>query len=250
MKDKRVSKINKMQIGSMSAMIIIVIFLLAIMGFSSSSVSSADEATLLEQELIDAGYGWLVNYNLSYPSVDVYEKDGNELIASFEPIKEDGKYRILLTNLVGEQASFDLKVKGSEGGGVEFDWIVDPTEGITACGVLDMPDTLFNLTTDPVGVIDTCFTITANNITLEGNGHTIYYGSGGTGYPGIIINGANETTIKNLNIILNYSAVSLNYPILIDHSWNTNILNNNITTGSQAAHGIYSDISYNNSITG
>src|SRR3989344_2716835 len=101
MKDKRVSKINKMQIGSMSAMIIIVIFLLAIMGFSSSSVSSADEATLLEQELIDAGYGWLVNYNLSYPSVDVYEKDGNELIASFEPIKEDGKYRILLTNLTG-----------------------------------------------------------------------------------------------------------------------------------------------------
>ncbi|MEK6927532.1 MAG: LamG domain-containing protein [Nanoarchaeota archaeon] len=56
--------------------------------------------------------------------INVYEKDSDVELADFGVIGEDGKYRILLTNLIGEQDTFDLKVLN---GSVEFDWIVDPT---------------------------------------------------------------------------------------------------------------------------
>ena len=56
-------------------------------------------------------------------SVEVYEKNGSELIADFGVIGEDKKYQIFLDNLVGEQDTFDLKVIG---GDVEFDYIIDP----------------------------------------------------------------------------------------------------------------------------
>ena len=62
--------------------------------------------------------------NYSNSSVEVYEKDQSELIASFGIINEDKKYRILLTNLNGIQDTFDLKIVGNP---VEFDYIVDPT---------------------------------------------------------------------------------------------------------------------------
>lgn len=38
-----------------------------------------DESSQLEQELINSVYGWLVNYNLTTPSIEVYEVDGNKL---------------------------------------------------------------------------------------------------------------------------------------------------------------------------
>ncbi|MBT7002032.1 hypothetical protein HN949_05080, partial [archaeon] len=60
-------------------------------------------------------------------SVEVYEKDGTELIAGFGIISEDKKYQIYLTNLTGEpQDTFDLKIVG---GNVDFDFVVDPVSG-------------------------------------------------------------------------------------------------------------------------
>ncbi|MBR9693441.1 LamG domain-containing protein, partial [Candidatus Woesearchaeota archaeon] len=56
--------------------------------------------------------------------VEVYEKNGTEKLADFGVISEDRKYRILLTNLTGNQDTFDLRVVG---GSVEFDYIVDPS---------------------------------------------------------------------------------------------------------------------------
>jgi len=56
-------------------------------------------------------------------SVEVYGKNGSELIASFETINEDKKYQIFLHNLTGTQDTFDLKIVG---GSVEFDHIIDP----------------------------------------------------------------------------------------------------------------------------
>ena len=57
-------------------------------------------------------------------SVEVYEKDGTSLVADFGTVSSDGKYRVLLTNLVSEsQDVFDLKVVGEL---VEFDYVVDP----------------------------------------------------------------------------------------------------------------------------
>jgi hypothetical protein len=56
-------------------------------------------------------------------TIEVYEKDQNNSIATFENINEDKKYRILLTNLVDSQDVFDLKIIDNP---VEFDYIVDP----------------------------------------------------------------------------------------------------------------------------
>ncbi|MFH1521917.1 MAG: hypothetical protein ABIF18_03080 [archaeon] len=55
-------------------------------------------------------------------SIEVYEKDGDGVIAEFTEIVDEGWYKVYLTNLVGQQDVFDLKVLG----GVEFDYIVDP----------------------------------------------------------------------------------------------------------------------------
>ena len=100
-----------------------------------------EEIAQLENELNSAGYDWLVNYslrddphgpNLTYPRVEVYEKDKNDTIATFEKISEDKEYKIYLTNLNGSQNTFDLKVfsprddSGEPGGSVWFDYIVDP----------------------------------------------------------------------------------------------------------------------------
>src|SRR3990172_6077222 len=62
--------------------------------------------------------------NYSNASIEVYEKDGNNLLASFGSINQDKKYRILLTNLNGTHTTFDLKIVGNP---VEFDFIVDPS---------------------------------------------------------------------------------------------------------------------------
>jgi len=56
-------------------------------------------------------------------SIEVYENNGTEVIASFENINEDKKYQIFLTNLSGSQDVFDLKILNNP---IEFDYIVDP----------------------------------------------------------------------------------------------------------------------------
>src|SRR5574338_295433 len=56
-------------------------------------------------------------------SIEVYEKDGITAIANFGAVSEEGMYKIYLTNLIGDQKTFDLKVIGNP---VEFDYITDP----------------------------------------------------------------------------------------------------------------------------
>ncbi len=57
------------------------------------------------------------------PKIEVYEVNQNTLIAEFTNLIDNEYNKILLTNLVGEQDTFDLKILG---GSVEFDYIVDP----------------------------------------------------------------------------------------------------------------------------
>ncbi|MFA5764461.1 MAG: DUF2341 domain-containing protein, partial [archaeon] len=56
-------------------------------------------------------------------TIEVYEKNSNVKIADFKSIGDSEEYKILLTNLMGVQDTFDLKIVG---GSVEFDYIVDP----------------------------------------------------------------------------------------------------------------------------
>ncbi len=70
-----------------------------------------EELARLEQELNDAGYSWLVDYNGDIgPKIEVYEKDGNELIALFENLRENEYNKVYLTNL-GQGQCYDDKTE-------------------------------------------------------------------------------------------------------------------------------------------
>ncbi len=58
------------------------------------------------------------------PIMEVYEKDKSDLLAVFTNLTSNKYNRILLTNLQGEQDSFDLKVSG---GTLRIEHIYDPT---------------------------------------------------------------------------------------------------------------------------
>ncbi len=60
------------------------------------------------------------------PIIEVYEKDETTKIAEFNPLLDLKKNKIYLTNLIGTQDTFDLKVIG---GKIQFDYIVDPIYG-------------------------------------------------------------------------------------------------------------------------
>ncbi|MEK6926095.1 MAG: hypothetical protein AABW50_02345, partial [Nanoarchaeota archaeon] len=57
------------------------------------------------------------------PKIEVYEKDENDLVAEFESILSNEYNKVYLSNLEGEQDTFDLKVVR---GSLEFDYVVDP----------------------------------------------------------------------------------------------------------------------------
>ncbi len=59
------------------------------------------------------------------PKIEVYEVNGKEIIATFDSLTSNEYNKILLTNLIGKQDVFDLKVVG---GSVEIEHIIDPQE--------------------------------------------------------------------------------------------------------------------------
>lgn len=71
---------------------------------------------------------------------------------------------------------------------------------ITDCRVLDQADTEYLLMND-VSASETCFIIASNNIVLNGQGHTLTYGTGGINDKyGIRADGVNTIGVKNLRI--------------------------------------------------
>ena len=97
-------------------------------GFAEQNPSLQDELNALTAELENSGFGWLINYSLPAPQIEVYENNGSRLIALFEGIYAGGARKIYLTNLSEDenyaQDVFDLRVLNR---GVEFDYIVDPS---------------------------------------------------------------------------------------------------------------------------
>jgi len=123
-----------MRVGNLFIMLVIA---LAITGFVYAQAQSLEEELAqLEQDLVDSGYSWLVDYNESdlYSSVEVYEENSDELLMSFE-VSVDKEYKKFLTALPDNytQDVFDLKVvcggtseQNASDCGVEFDYVVDP----------------------------------------------------------------------------------------------------------------------------
>ncbi len=86
-------------------------------GFAQQNQSLEEELLRLESELSSSGYSWLVDYTGDIgPKIEVYEKDGNELIALFENLRENEYNKIYLDGSSGaglgesEQDTFDLRV--------------------------------------------------------------------------------------------------------------------------------------------
>ena len=141
----------------------------------------------------------------------------------------------------------------------------EPFQNVTDCGELNTPNAVYtlmnNVNTDDI--FSDCFDINANNITLDGNGFSVYT-EGSYGY-GMSLEGLSYITIKNFNNItgfyigislniVSYSNISninldLNYQgINIEHSSNNNFFN--ISSYSNQDQGILLTDSFNNYFNG
>jgi len=67
---------------------------------------------------------------------------------------------------------------------------------ISSCGTLSMPGETYVLSKD-LASSETCFKITADRITLDGNGYTI---TGSDSLFGVDVRGTTGVTVKNTNI--------------------------------------------------
>jgi hypothetical protein len=66
--------------------------------------------------------------------IEVYAKNSESLIATFENITGEHRYQIFLTNLGDSQTTFDLRTSGDL---VEYEYIVDPTGWVSPTGYAD-----------------------------------------------------------------------------------------------------------------
>ncbi len=108
---------------------------------------------------------------------------------------------------------------------------------INTCQDLSVENTVYNLTAD-VSSPTRCFNVTANNITLDGNGFTVYYSQGGNG-EGIYIVDVNDTTVKDINFIMNNTGTSNSDAMEIERANGLTVQNVNITVGTDGtASGI------------
>ncbi|MBU0536683.1 MAG: right-handed parallel beta-helix repeat-containing protein, partial [Nanoarchaeota archaeon] len=120
---------------------------------------------------------------------------------------------------------------------------------LRSCGTLDRANTVYYLTQD-VTSSGTCFTITSDNVTLEGRGNTINYGGTNSNSYGIRIDANDNATIRNVTINEEYTSGSNKHAIYLTGSKNNLIDNVTVQTkGASNSHGIYlSTNSYNNTI--
>jgi len=111
---KRGSKL--MLIGILGIFLISLIYLV-IADTTPSKEDLQNELTSLENNLTSSGYNWLVDYNITYPQVNVYRENSNDLLAQVLSITGNGfnKYQIFLTGLGDNESyeTFDLRSVGN-----------------------------------------------------------------------------------------------------------------------------------------
>src|SRR3989344_4086781 len=91
---------------------------------------------------------------------------------------------------------------------------------VNSCQTLSISGETYVLT-DDIEADQTCFNITASNIVLDGQNHSVQ-NVGSSGYYGVYIYGFSNITIKN--IFLSYNIPFSNNDIYISHSNNNNLL--------------------------
>ena len=105
------------------------------------------------------------------------------------------------------------------------------------CGTLSLSNKIYTLTTN-ISSTDTCFTISANNITIDGDGYTINFSTVSTGYAINGSDGYDNITIKNINIE-QYLVTDYSYGIKLVGTDNVLINNVSINVKGALSQGIY-----------
>jgi hypothetical protein len=122
-----------------------------------------------------------------------------------------------------------------------FDKFSSQTTNLT-CVVLSEPNKIYTLTQN-ISSLGTCLNITANNITIDGNGYKIEYGINSAGNA-IYANGYSNINIKNLFIEMNNFTL-INSPGIYIKNGKSMIINNNSllikgpTSSNADNYGIY-----------
>jgi parallel beta-helix repeat protein len=100
-----------------------------------------------------------------------------------------------------------------------------------------------------ISSIGTCITITANNVTFDGQGHSINYGQNGLPGQGIIANSVNLTTVKNSIISEgDFGLVGNRHGIYLINNHDSEVFNNTVTTFGNNNFGIMLQSSSSNYI--
>ena len=135
----------------------------------------------------------------------------------------------------------------------------DPAWGSQDIGAMDVESTnIFSCGTITISASyilneslnsnDTCITIQADNVIIDGNGFIINYSQdGGNGEYGIFVSNYDNITIKNINFTEGLASGSSDYAIYFDDVESSLVKNNVIrTTGSSGIGIVLKDLSFNN----
>jgi|GEM_PF-5151239 len=120
-------------------------------------------------------------------------------------------------------------------------WTDDGTlvQNVSGCGDLSTENATYYLNTS-LTATNTCFNITADNVTLDCQGNMIVYGSaGGTSTYGIRVDGRNFTTIKNCLLNESTTGGTTKHGIVLTRASNSTIENNTVRVIDSATYAIY-----------
>jgi len=131
------------------------------------------------------------------------------------------------------QVKFNISVIGDNG----YVGFMDPL--ISACGALSTADAVYTLTSS-VSSTSTCFTIGADNITLDCDGYMINYSQSLAGYGINNTLGYDYITIKNCIIIQGNTSTEVSHAILFNNTAFYGVVQNNtIDTYGEDCIGVY-----------
>jgi len=106
-------------------------------------------------------------------------------------------------------------------------------EPVGECQILDTPGETYELNQSITNsTTDTCLDITADDVTLDGNGHTVDGVNQTTDSIGVLVNSANNVTVKNFGNVTRWQ-----YGIVVGEALNSTLTDNTANANSRV--GIY-----------